>query len=70
MQDTPISDVKCLIEALLNVPATRQRLIYKGRVLRDADTVQGLGEPQQCSTAFPAVRESCSLRHLACTSTH
>jgi len=32
LQDTPVSDVKCLIEALLNVPSSRQRLIYKGRV--------------------------------------
>eukprot|EP00775_Hariotina_reticulata_P006009 gene6009-6246_t len=50
--DTPISDVKCLIEALLNVPASRQRLIYKGRVLRDADTVQGLGDHQQLLAAL------------------
>ncbi|KAF6264040.1 ubiquitin-like protein 1 [Scenedesmus sp. NREL 46B-D3] len=41
--NTPISDLKAVLEAALNVPINRQRLIFKGRVLRDESTLQELG---------------------------
>eukprot|EP00882_Tetradesmus_deserticola_P007747 GHRQ01008157.1.p2 GENE.GHRQ01008157.1~~GHRQ01008157.1.p2 ORF type:complete len:152 (+),score=13.28 GHRQ01008157.1:224-679(+) len=41
--DTPISDLKAVLEAALHVPLNRQRLIYRGRVLRDENTLQELG---------------------------
>lgn len=31
----PAGDLKCLLEVQLGVPVTRQRLIFRGRVLRD-----------------------------------
>ncbi len=40
---TLFSDVKLVLEALTNIPATRQRLIYRGRVLRDDSTLQEQG---------------------------
>jgi hypothetical protein len=40
---TLCSDVKLVLEALTNIPATRQRLIYRGRVLRDDSSLQELG---------------------------
>jgi hypothetical protein len=41
---TLCSDVKLVLEALTNIPATRQRLIYRRRVLRDDSTLQELGK--------------------------
>lgn len=40
---TVCSDVKGVLEALTTIPASRQRLIYRGRVLRDDNTLQDLG---------------------------
>jgi hypothetical protein len=40
---TPVSAVKGVLEAMLNIPAARQRLIYRGRVLRDEQTMQDIG---------------------------
>lgn len=40
---TLVSDFKCLLEATLNIPVNRQRLIYRGRPLRDEQTMQDLG---------------------------
>jgi hypothetical protein len=41
---TLFSDVKLVLEALTNIPATRQRLIYRGRVLRDDSSLQEQGD--------------------------
>lgn len=40
-----MSSVKERLVPLSRVPLDRQRLIYKGRVLRDEQTLQELGEP-------------------------
>lgn len=41
---TLCSDVKLVLEALTNIPAARQRLIYRGRVLRDDSSLHELGK--------------------------
>jgi hypothetical protein len=46
---TPIADLKAVLEAALSVPVDRQRLIYRGRVLRDENTLQELGECVEAS---------------------
>lgn len=40
---TLISDLKAVLEATLNISVDRQRLIYRGRVLRDENSLQELG---------------------------
>jgi hypothetical protein len=42
-EQTAVGDVKGVLDALLNIPASRQRLIYRGRVVRDEQTLQEIG---------------------------
>ena len=39
--DTTVGDLKVLIEAQLAVPAAQQRLIFKGRILKDHESLEG-----------------------------
>jgi len=39
-----ISDLKQRLDALIELPLDRQRLIYHGRILKDSDSVDDLGK--------------------------
>jgi hypothetical protein len=40
-----VAEFKILVADKLNVPAEQQRLIYKGRILKDESTLEQYGEP-------------------------
>ena len=44
-----IADVKEAVATEASIPATEQRLIYKGQVLKDDRTVESYGEPENLS---------------------
>lgn len=54
-----ILELKEKIAAVLNVPAAQQRLIYKGRVLKDDSTVQFYGKHSQYLTTEIVVVQQC-----------
>ena len=60
--DNTVAELKGIVQAVTQVPAEQQRLIFKGHVLKDAQTLKELGECRQIS-ARP--REALSKEALA-----
>lgn len=54
--DNTVAELKGIIQVSTTVPATQQRLIFKGHVLKDAQTIESVGAyPSAPPSPLPAL---------------
>ena len=55
-----VLDLKALLSCSVDIEAQHQRLVYKGRVLKDDQTLEGSGAPSPPSLARARLSLTCS----------